>query len=59
MEKILNYKVDMYKKELLKSIIEVVNIPSVKGESKEDAPFGQNIKEALIKTLKIAENLRI
>lgn len=57
MEKILNYKVDMYKKELLKSIIEVVNIPSVKGESKEDAPFGQNIKEALIKTLKIAENL--
>ena len=57
MKQVLNNKIDEYKEELLKSIIEVVNIPSVKGEPKVDAPFGGNAKDALIKALEIAENL--
>ncbi len=57
MEQVLNNRVDEYKEELLKSIIEVVNIPSVKDKPKLNAPFGEGTKEALLKTLKIAENL--
>jgi len=57
MEQILNNKIDEYKEELLKSIIEVINIPSIKGEAKTDAPFGENIRNALIRALEIAENL--
>ncbi|WP_130805803.1 Sapep family Mn(2+)-dependent dipeptidase [Senegalia massiliensis] len=57
MEKILNHNIDKYKEELLQSIIEVVNIPSVKGEAKEHAPFGENPKKALLKALDIAKDL--
>lgn len=57
MEQILNHNIDKYKQGLLQSIIEVVNIPSVKGEAKEDAPFGENPKKALLKTLDIAKDL--
>ncbi|WP_352404878.1 Sapep family Mn(2+)-dependent dipeptidase [Sporanaerobacter acetigenes] len=57
MEKILNDKVEEYKEELLKSIVEVVNIPSIKGEAKDTAPFGQGPKDALTKGLEIAERL--
>lgn len=41
----------------LSDIKEIIQIPSVKGESTKDAPFGENLKLALEKTLKIAENL--
>lgn len=57
MEQILNDKIDEYREELLKSIVEVVNIPSVRGESSEDAPFGKEPKRALEKALEIAERL--
>ncbi len=57
MEQALNNKIDEYKEELLKSIVEVVNIPSVKDEPKDNAPFGNEIKKALFVTLDIAENL--
>lgn len=57
MEQILNDKIDEYREELLKSIVEVVNIPSTKGESSDDAPFGKEPKRALEKALEIARNL--
>lgn len=57
MEQILNNKIDEYKEELLKSIIEVINIPSIKGEAKIDAPFGEDVRNALTRALEIAENL--
>lgn len=57
MELVLNNRIDEYKEELLKSIIEVVNIPSVKDEPKANAPFGEGAKKALLKALEIAEDL--
>ncbi|MBZ2175380.1 Sapep family Mn(2+)-dependent dipeptidase [Schnuerera sp. xch1] len=57
MEQILNDNIDRYREELLKSIIEIVNIPSIKGEEKTDAPFGEKPKDALIKTLEISKEL--
>ncbi len=57
MKQILNDIIDRNKKELLKSIIEVVNIPSVKEEPKPNAPFGEKVKETLLKALEIAESL--
>lgn len=43
--------------EIEKNIFEVVKIPSIKGETKNKAPFGIEVKKALIKTLEIAEKL--
>lgn len=43
--------------EIEKNIFEVVKIPSIKGEIKNKAPFGIEVKKALIKTLEIAEKL--
>lgn len=57
MEEILNDKIEYYKDELLKSIIDLVNIGSIKEESKIDAPFGEKPKAALVKALEIAEDL--
>jgi succinyl-diaminopimelate desuccinylase len=57
MEKILNDKVDEHSEDLLKSIRTIVNIPSIKKNAEPDAPFGSDIKNALVKTLQIAENL--
>lgn len=57
MEKILNDKVDEYSEDLLKSIRTIVNIPSIKKDAEPDAPFGSDIKNALVKTLQIAESL--
>jgi len=57
MEEILNDKIEYYKDELLKSIIDLVNIGSIKEESKIDAPFGEKPKAALVKVLEIAEDL--
>lgn len=57
MEQILSDKIDEYREELLRSIVEVVNIPSIKGEPGDDAPFGKEPKRALEKALQIARNL--
>ncbi|MCR2045132.1 Sapep family Mn(2+)-dependent dipeptidase [Anaerosalibacter massiliensis] len=57
MEEILNDKIEYYKDELLKSIIDLVNIGSIKEKSKIDAPFGEMPKAALVKALEIAEDL--
>lgn len=57
MEQVLNNKIDEYKEELLKSIVEIVNIPSIKEEPAINAPFGKDVKHALIKTLEIGEKL--
>lgn len=57
MEQILNQNIDKFKEQLLQSIIEVVNIPSVREKAKPNAPFGEKPKEALIKGLQIAEHL--
>ncbi|WP_042679634.1 Sapep family Mn(2+)-dependent dipeptidase [Anaerosalibacter massiliensis] len=57
MEEILNDKIEYYKDELLKSIIDLVNIGSIKEKSKIDAPFGEMPKAALVKALEIAEGL--
>lgn len=43
--------------EIEKNIFEVVKIPSIKSKSKTGAPFGIEIKKALIKTLEIAKKL--
>ncbi|WP_350446035.1 hypothetical protein [Anaeromonas gelatinilytica] len=57
MEQILMDNIDRYKDKLLESIVEVVNIPSIKGKSNLNAPFGENVKYALLKILEIAEGL--
>lgn len=57
MENILNEQIEKHQDELIKSIIQIVQIPSVKANSKIDAPYGMDIKNALVETLKIAENL--
>ena len=41
----------------MKSIIDLVNIGSIKEKSKIDAPFGEMPKAALVKALEIAEDL--
>lgn len=57
MEEVLNNKIDEYKEELLKSIIDLVNVASIKGEPQVNAPFGEKPKDGLIKALEIAEDL--
>ena len=57
MENIILSKIDSISNEMIKSILDVVKIPSVKGQEEKDAPFGIGIKNALIKALEISENL--
>ncbi|WP_035288666.1 Sapep family Mn(2+)-dependent dipeptidase [Clostridium sp. KNHs214] len=57
MEKILNNKIDELKDSLIEHIIEVVKIPSIKGEAKPQAPFGENVNNALMKALEISKEL--
>ncbi|MBU5439637.1 Sapep family Mn(2+)-dependent dipeptidase [Tissierella sp. MSJ-40] len=57
MEQILNEKIDEFKEQLIKDIIEIVKIPSVKDVPIVDAPFGVNVHNALLKALEISEKL--
>lgn len=57
MEILLNKKIDGFKEQLLLDIIEVVKIPSIKGEPKDNAPFGENINKVLLKVLEISRQL--
>lgn len=50
-------KVDELKEDLIKSVQELVKIPSVKGEKTEKYPFGENVDKALVKTLDICKEL--
>lgn len=57
MENAILSKVDTIAEEMIKSIGEIVKIPSVKGEETKEAPYGIEIKKALLKTLEISEKL--
>lgn len=57
MEKILNDYIDKYRDQMLNDIIDVVRIPSIESEPKENAPFGEEVNRALLKALSIAEKL--
>lgn len=49
--------IDEHFDDTLKSIIEIIRIKTVKSERVGDAPYGENLKEALVKVLDIAESL--
>src|SRR5699024_1880299 len=50
-------EIDRLKEQMILSIQELVQIKSVAGPKKEDAPYGEGPKAALLHTLKLAENL--
>lgn len=50
-------EIDQLKEQMIENIQEVVKIKSVAGPAKEDAPYGEGPKKALLHTLKIAEAL--
>lgn len=54
---IINNKVDKIKDSLLNDIIELVKIPSIEGEAKENYPFGIYVAKALNKSLEISKKL--
>src|SRR5699024_619720 len=49
-------EIDRQKEQMILSIQELVQIKSVVGPKKEDAPYGEGTKAALLHTLKLAEN---
>ncbi len=55
-EKIIDQVLDN-KEEMLSSIIDLVNMPSVKKDMEPGCPYGRDLAEILNKTLKIAENM--
>ncbi len=46
---IISNKIDELKEDLLSDIIDIVKIPSVKGESENGFPFGEKVGRHLIK----------
>lgn len=50
-------KIDEITPLMIKKIKEIVSIDSVKSESKENAPFGEGVKKALLKALDISKEL--
>ena len=57
MEKILNDNIEKFKDQMIGHIIDVVKIPSIESEEKENAPFGEEVNRALLKALEISEDL--
>lgn len=57
MEKILNDNIEKFKDQMIGHIIDVVKIPSIESEAKENAPFGEEVNRALLKALEISEDL--
>ena len=53
----LNKIVDSYKNDMIKSVKELISIPSVKGEPLEGKPFGKEIDRALRYTLELGHKL--
>lgn len=54
---IISNKIDELKEDLLSDIIDIVKIPSVRGESENGFPFGEKVGDALNKALEISEKL--
>ncbi|HDX7085490.1 TPA: Sapep family Mn(2+)-dependent dipeptidase [Clostridioides difficile] len=54
---IISNKIDELKEDLLSDIIDIVKIPSVRGESENGFPFGEKVGYALNKALEISEKL--
>ena len=44
---------------ILTDIVKIIKIKTVKGEATPEAPFGENLKYGLEKTLEIAKKIRI
>lgn len=57
MEKWIIQEIENISEQMIKSIVEIVKIDSVKSEEEKNAPFGKGIKKALDKTLEISEEL--
>lgn len=57
MEDKILLKVDEVRDEIINGICEVVKIPSVKSETKDNAPYGEGIRDALLKVMDISERL--
>lgn len=57
MENILNEKINELEEKMINHIIEVVKIPSIESEACENAPFGKEVNNALLKALEISEEL--
>ena len=53
----INKKIEEMREEILASIKESVAIESVKGEAKENAPYGEGPKKALDHALALGEKL--
>ncbi|SHH32448.1 dipeptidase PepV [Tepidibacter thalassicus] len=53
----INNKIEELKDEIVKSVQELVKIPSVISDPKDNCPFGENIDKALRKTLSLCESL--
>lgn len=49
--------IDLYEKEMLKSLIEIVSIPSVEGEAEENKPFGKAVDDALRYALNLSDEI--
>lgn len=57
MENILNDKINEFEGQMIDHIVEVVKIPSLESEPAENAPFGIEVNNALLKALEISEGL--
>ena len=57
MEEILNELIDQYRDEIIDKTREMIEYPSLYGESEEGAPFGRPIEDALEKVLEIGETM--
>ena len=53
----LNQYIDEHKEEIIRSVQEIVRIPSVEGQPLPGKPFGEKVDEALRSTLALAERL--
>lgn len=57
MEPILNSLIDQYQEDIVKTVKELVEYPSVYEEGKAGSPFGEPIEKALEKVLEIGEKM--
>ena len=57
MREILNNKIDEIKEDIVNSVIEMVQIPSLESEALDNMPFGFEVNRALEKALEIAKNI--
>lgn len=53
----MNINTDIYKDKLIEALKKLISIPSVLDESDSKYPFGKNINDVLVETLKICDTL--